>query len=117
MRRAWKLGVALVFLAAMVLLAVRDPLRVRWHARGLESGDPNVRAASRAALLELGRPAIDAVYPDLVAQEVSEEATVTSAVVIVGACRASFNMTDPIPHRRTYEVVEVLSGTARVGEL
>jgi hypothetical protein len=117
MRTAWKLGLVLVFLAAMVLLAVREPILVRWHAHRLESSDPNARAASRAALLALGRPAIDGVYPDLVAQEVSEEATVASAVVIVGVCRAPFQMSDPIPHRRTYEVVEVLSGTARVGEV
>ncbi len=53
---------------------VRTGVEVRWLARGLYSEDRAVREETRQRLLALGRPRIDAVFPEIVASEVAEHA-------------------------------------------
>jgi hypothetical protein len=73
------------FAGALSHPAVQTRLRVHWHAWHLDSRDPMVRTKARQALLDMGRPAIDPVFPDLVAGEVEDELTgVSHRLVIVG---------------------------------
>jgi hypothetical protein len=59
------------------------------------SGDRKARLKARAKLLEIGRPAIDSVYVDLVAGEVCDRLEAVPArerVVFVGCCEAGANL-------------------------
>jgi hypothetical protein len=116
------LALALVLLAAGALFLLRVPIAVRFYASDLSSADPNERARARAELLALPREAIEPVFPDLVAQEVAEEAAGQDALVLVGrrrppvALAAGSEAAPPSPDARAYEVVERIRGDARVGE-
>ena len=77
---------AIVLLAPASLLcpAVRVRAEVAWLGSRLHAKDPMARADARQSLLALGRPAIDAEYPEIVAGEVEDEVTGQDAVVFVG---------------------------------
>jgi hypothetical protein len=65
---------------------VRDHLRLAWVGRELHSTDARVRHATRLRVLEVGRPAIDGIYAELVASEIADELTGTTqeTVLVVG---------------------------------
>jgi hypothetical protein len=88
-RRASKVALALALLGALpigVALLDRDMRyrwRVGWIRRGLRSEDASVRHATRLRLLDFKRPAIDGVYPELVASEIADELEGTDDVVVI----------------------------------
>jgi hypothetical protein len=85
-----KLALAVAF--ALTLLAfgpfllpgTATRMRVQLLARQLGSEDPAVRAQARRDLIAIGRPAIDTVWPELIAGEVQDETTGVTALVFVG---------------------------------
>lgn len=83
-------GLVLVVVAGGFTLA-SPRVRVAWIARGLRSEKPEVREATRKRLLELGRPTIDSVLPELVASELVEHAAPGSTFVVAElATKAAF---------------------------
>lgn len=95
----------LAFLAiALGVAHALVPLPVRWATWQLHSADPNTRGRARAKLLARPRAEIEAVYPELVAQEISEEAAGGGdPFVILGKPEARGDT-------RHYEVEERLAG-------
>ncbi len=80
-------GLLLVVVVFGVALAVTPAARVRYWAWRARSSDRGVRLAARIRLMEIGRPAIDAVFPELVAGEAGDrlaEVPVSQRVVLVG---------------------------------
>jgi hypothetical protein len=79
-RRRRVLGCAGLALGALVIVIavaasseeMRTRGRVRWLGLRLGSSDAATRRAARVHLLDIGRPAIDDVYPDLVATAFDE---------------------------------------------
>jgi hypothetical protein len=92
-RRLRRAGVVLVVGAlvsvgiALAQPGVRARVAAHWHAAHLSSRDPMVRTQARLALLDIGRPAIDGVYPELIASEIADELTGTKdTVAFVARC-------------------------------
>jgi hypothetical protein len=61
--------------AGVVVAARTERARVRFWAWRMRSGDGETRAKARLRLLEIGRPAIDSVFAELVAGEVCDRAS------------------------------------------
>ncbi|MBI3722756.1 hypothetical protein HY251_02195 [bacterium] len=96
-KRAVVLALVLVLVALAAPLAsstVREGIEVRWLARSLRSRDPEVREETRVRLLAIGRPAIDPVFPEIVAGLVVEA---DSGWIFLGRVR------DRTPEGTTYE--------------
>jgi hypothetical protein len=80
------------------------PLPVRWEAWQLHSSDPDTRGRARASLLARPRADIEAVYPELVAEEVKEEASGGGDPVVIVARSGQRGAA------RHYDVEERLAG-------
>ncbi len=78
-RRRGRVAALVLTLAVLVLAApfasstVRTGVEVRWLTYRMRSDDRAVREQARLRLLGIGRPTIDAIYPEVVADEVADE--------------------------------------------
>lgn len=66
----------LVFFVGLLVLTLARPdlgtrVRIRYHEMRLGSRDPDEREDAVAKLLEIGRPGIDEIYPEVVATRIA----------------------------------------------
>ncbi|HZU95195.1 MAG TPA: hypothetical protein VFF73_00700 [Planctomycetota bacterium] len=100
MTRRAKGWLAVVFLALVLGgfvagFATTPATRARFWAWRAGSSDRKARLKARERLLDIGRPAIDSVYVDLVAGEICDRLAAVPArdrVVFVGCCEAGANL-------------------------
>jgi len=74
--------VVVALVAGVVVAARTERARVRFWAWRMRSGDGETRAKARLRLLEIGRPAIDRVYAELVAGELLDRASARPGAVL-----------------------------------
>ncbi len=131
-RRRGRLVTFVLTLAILVLAApftsstVRTGVEVRWLAHRMHSEDQAIRGEARQRLREIGRPAIDAVIPEMFACEVEEKVgdpgpeAQSERVVFVGrALWRHSGLSTGVPAIVTfgYEVADVLPSGSLPTEL